>query len=301
MPTAPDLLSEYEGRCGKGVSREEIIACAERIPPLPQNAIKLLKLLDDPDSNSSQLAKVVSLDTGIASAVLRIANSAAFAQAGRVVAVEQAVTLVRYAKMRSLVLATSMRGMAKREPVDTLVWENSLATAMIGRRLAETVARPLVDEIFLTGLLHRLGQVVLLSQEKTRAAYLRVLERIRETGVDFVTAEMEEIGFSHPLIGALVASRWNFPPEICQTILHYREPLEGIETPADRKLSLVKMADLLAHASGLGHPEGHPVDLETIEKLGRSLGLIRTSSEEVPGLIGQAQEQFATEASLWAA
>lgn len=300
MSAAQDLLSEYEGRCAKGIDREEVLACADRIPPLPQNAIKLLKLLDDPDTNTSQLAKVVALDAGIASTVLRIANSAAFAQAGRVVSVEQAVTLVGFSKMRSLVLSTSMRGMGKREPLDQLVWENSLATAIIGRRLAESVARRLVDEVFLIGLLHRLGQVVLLAHPKTRAEYARVLERIRETGVDFVTAELEEIGFSHPLIGALVASRWNFSPEMCQTILHYHEPLEGAEEPADRKLALVKLADLLAHASGIGHPEGHPVDHDTIEKLASSLGLVRPEGELVPSLIGEAQEQFRAEATLWA-
>jgi HD-like signal output (HDOD) protein len=293
------LLEEYEGRLAKGVNREELIACAEKIPPLPHAVLKVLKLLDDPDSDAGQLADAVSSDAGLASALLKLANSAAFAQAGRVVSVEQAVTLVGFAKLRSLVLATTLRGMAKCELADQLVWENALATAMIGRRLAETVGRQWADEVFLMGLLHGLGQFVLLANEQTRAAYSSVLRRIRETGVDYVTAELEEIGFSHPLIGALVASRWNFPPEVCEAILHYHDPLEGIDTPTDRKLALVKLADLLAHAAGLGHPEGFPTDRETMQQLVRWLGLNRPDDEVMPALISEAQEQFKAEAQMW--
>lgn len=299
MTTPHDLLGEYEGHLSQGIDREELIACADKIPPLPHAVLKVLKLLDDPDSDASQVAEAVSSDAGLTASLLKLANSAAFAQAGRVVSVEQAVTTVGFSKLRSLMLATTLRGMARRGPVDQLIWENSLATALIGRRLAEQVAKPWADEIFLMGLLHGLGQFVLLANENTRVSYAGVLRRVTENGVDYVTAELDEIGFSHPLLGALVANRWNFPPDVCQAILHYHDPLEGIDTTADRKLALVKLADLLAHAAGLGHPNGFPVDHETIRQLLHCLGLIRTEGDVVPALIDEAQEQFKTEAPMW--
>lgn len=301
MTSSYDLVAQYDGRLAKGVDREEIVQCAEQIPPLPQAAIKVLKLLDHPDADAASVAEVVSSDTGLTSAVLKLANSAAFAQSGRVAFVEQAVTLIGFAKLRSTVIATSLRGMVKREAVDRLVWENSLATAIIARRLTDSVGRQWADEVFLLGLLHGLGQFVLLANNKTRALYPAVLNRIRTSAVDYVAAEMEEIGFSHPLIGALVASRWSFPSEVCQAILHYCDPMEGIETPADRKLALVKLADLLAHAAGLGHPEGYPTDLETIQTLAGWLGVPKSTAAELPVLIEEAQQQFKVEAQAWAA
>lgn len=293
------LLEEYEGHLAQAVNREELIACAEKIPHLPHVVAKVLKLIENPDSDAGRLANALLSDPGLTSALLKLANSAFFAQSGRIISAEQAVITVGFANLRSLVLVATLRGMTKRDAADQIVWENSLATAMIGRRLAETVARQWADEIFLVGLIHGLGQFVLLANEKTRAAYPRVLRRIRETGVDYVTAELAEIGFSHPLLGALAASRWNFPVEVCHTILHYHDPLEGIDTPADRKLALVKLADLVAHAAGLGHPEGFPTDLETMQQLARWLGLIRPAGEVLPALIGEAQDHFLAASQMW--
>ncbi|MBC8003620.1 MAG: HDOD domain-containing protein [Opitutaceae bacterium] len=300
MKSSLSRVAEYEGAFAQGVNREHVLACADRIPPMPHAVLRVLKLLDDPDSDASHLAEAVSSDPVLASALLRLANTTAFAQAGVVASAEQAVTAVGFAKLRSLVLATTLRGMVTFAPADQLVWANALATAMIAQRLAREVAPSSADEVFLMGLLHGLGQLVLLASKDTRATYSQVLRRIRETHVDYVAAEVEEIGFSHPMIGALVASRWNLPPEVCQTILRYHDPMEGIDTPADVKLALVKLSDLVAHAANLGQPEGFPVDVETIEQLARWLGLDLPADGIVTVLIDEAQTQFKAEAHLWA-
>jgi HD-like signal output (HDOD) protein len=208
------------------------------------------------------VAEAVSADPEIASTVLRLANSAAFAQAERVSSVAKAITAIGCAKLRGIVLASA-------------------------------------DEIFLMGLLHRLGQFFFLSNDKTRATFPLVLRRMGETGCDYVTAELEEIGFSHPLLGALVANRWNFPLDVSQTILHYADPLEGIDSPASRKLALVKLADLLAEAAGIGHPEDCSIDQGTLQQIARWLGLIEPDSDDVEILIEEAREQFKAEAQLW--
>jgi len=151
------------------------------------------------------------------------------------------------------------------------------------------------------GLLHRLGQFIMLANDKTRSVFTTVVERMRETGSDFVSAELEEIGFSHPLLGALVANRWNFPSEVCQTILHYHDPLEGIDTPESKKLALVKLADLIAAAAGVGHPEGCSVDLETLNQLAGWLKVVESGdAEAMEALIAESQEQFKVEAQAWA-
>jgi len=139
MNSSVSLLDEYEGHLAHGVSREELLECADNIAPLPQAAVKVLNLLDNPDSGPSELAEAASTDPGLASTLLRVANSAAYVQAERVSSVELAVTTVGYSKLRSIVLGSSLRSMGKREALDQLVWENSLATAMIGRRLAATL------------------------------------------------------------------------------------------------------------------------------------------------------------------
>ena len=74
------------------------------------------------------------------------------------------------------------------------------------------------DTARLCGLLHNLGQIIMLSHPQVRKSTC-VLKYIQEHGVDFVEAERAVIGFSHPLIGAMVACKWQLPMSICNTIL----------------------------------------------------------------------------------
>jgi hypothetical protein len=61
----------------------------------------------------------------------------------------------------------------------------------------------------------------------------------------------------------------------------------------------VKLADLLAEAAGIGHPEGCSIDQGTLQQIARWLGLIEPDSDDVEILIEEAREQFKAEAQLW--
>ncbi len=263
---------EYAGVFAKVASREAILQCAEQIAPLPQATLKVLELLDDPESDASRVADAISTDAGLTAAILKLAHSPAYAQTGGILTVMDATTLIGANPLRALVLSKFMVGLLKREAMDQMVLDHALATGLIARQIAENIARPMAEEMFLLGLLHSLRQFVFLANPQTRPAFGAVLRRIQETGVDYVTAELEEIGFSHNLIGALVANRWNFPKEICQTLLCYPEPVETISTPPEQKRAMVQLAELLAHASFIGHPPGYPVDPDRVQLLATLLG-----------------------------
>lgn len=292
---------EYAGVFARVASREAILKCAEQIAPLPQATLKVLELLDDPESDAGRVADAVSTDAGLAAAILKLAHSPAYAQTGRILTVMDAITLIGANQLRALALAKMMVGLLKREAVDQMVWDHALATGLIARQLAETIGRPVAEEVFLLGLLHSLGQIVFLANFQTRLAFVQVLRRIQETGVDYVTAELEEIGFSHNLIGALVANRWNFPREICQTLLCYPEPVETISTAPEEKRAIVQLAELLAHASFIGRPPGYPVDLERVQLLASLLGATSKLGRGVVDLIVAARNKFQAERQYWSA
>ena len=128
-----------------------------------------------------------------------------------------------------------------------------------------------------------------------------MLRRIQESGVDYITAELAELGFAHNAIGALAANRWNFPAEVCQTILHYPEPLEPLVTRAGQTQALIKLADLLAHAAFIGHPPGYPVQLDLIEQLADTVKLLPERGRSAVELIVTARNQIDAAADLWSA
>jgi HD-like signal output (HDOD) protein len=290
---------EYAGRFAKVASREAILQCAEQIAPLPQATLKVLELLDDPESDAGRLADAISTDARLTAAILKLAHSPAYARTGGVLTVQDAITLIGANQLRALVLSKLLVGLLKREAIDQMVLDHALATGLIARHLAEIIARPMAEEVFLLGLLHSLGQFVFLANPQTRLAFVAVVRRIQETGVDYVTAELEEIGFSHNLIGALVANRWNFPREICQTLLCHTETIETIATPPEQKRAIVQLAELLAHASFIGHPPGYPVDLERVQRLASLLGVSSQMNRGVIDLIVAARNKFQAEARYW--
>jgi HD-like signal output (HDOD) protein len=158
------------------------------------------------------------------------------------------------------------------------------------------------DEVFLLGLLHSLGQIVLLVQSETQKDYLQVIKKIQDEHLDYVAAEQAVFGFSHPLLGALVAKKWNFSSDTCQIILHYKDPIEASkpELENDEKTAVVQLADLLAHAAGVGSPEGYPNEIEKIHALAKYLGFEAATMEAtIEELINQTQEQFNNEKHIY--
>ena len=172
---------------------------------------------------------------------------------------------------------------------------------MCATQIARLLKKRYVDEIFLLGLLHSLGQIVFLAQNETSKDYKLVLDKIKSDGVDYATAEQEVFGFAHPLIGALVAKKWNFSPETCQVILHYRDPLEGAAptNEQEEKTAIVRLADAIAHSAGIGSPEGYGEQDGEIKKCLAYLQAEGNTEELLEKLVTETREQFENEGSIY--
>lgn len=163
----------------------------------------------------------------------------------------------------------------------------------------EKTQKPFVDEIFLLGLLHSLGQIVLLTQSETEKDYLQVLKKIEDEHITYSEAEQQLLGFAHPLIGALVAKKWNFSADTCQVILHYCDPVESVESELEQKTAIVQLADALSHAAGIGSPSGYPDLMPNIEKLVSLIGFSGDASEVIEELVNSTKDQFEQEGSIY--
>jgi HD-like signal output (HDOD) protein len=128
------------------------------------------------------------------------------------------------------------------------------------------------------------------------------MDLVRDDHLDYATAEQQVYGFAHPLIGALVAKKWNFSSESCQIILHYRDPLESskAETELEEKTAVVQIGEMIAHAAGIGSPEGYPNQIESIVQVAKFVGFadanIETTIEE---LINEVKAQFEKERHVY--
>ena len=270
-----DLIEEYEGQFAHGRSVDDLIALADDLPPMPDAVSRAIRLVDNPDATTEEIGEAIMLDPTLAWPILRSANSVQNGLQREVTTMPEAIQVVGLARLRTILITSALRRWNRSfGAVERLVWDKSLGAASSAFILCGRLKKNYRDELYLTGLLHNLGQIVLLSHREIRAQYPAVLARIAKHHEDFVTAEREIIGFSHPLIGALVARKWELPYGTCQAILHYPEPFEGISGLEDEKLAMLKLAVGLGLAAGLGKPEGHPATINTtdVEKLAAAVG-----------------------------
>jgi HD-like signal output (HDOD) protein len=268
------LIKEYHGRFGKGRTVDDIVGFVEDLPPMPDVVARALVLVDNPKTTPEEIAKVIMLDPALASPILRSANSAMRGHQREVTTLALAIPVVGTGEIKTILLAAVLRRwIGNFGPVQRLVWEKSIGAASAARVLCGQLHKPYLDELHLTGLLHNLGQFVLISHKQVGKDYPAVLARIRECNEDYVTAEREIVGYSHPLIGALVAWKWGFPHSTCRAILHYHEPFEKISNEEDEKLGVLKLSTEISLVLGFGRPKGYSVDgIEALDKLAVLVG-----------------------------
>jgi len=301
MTSGDKAPEEFSGRLAPGKDWREIVAWVGDLPPMPHVASRAISMVENPDTTAGELEELLSSDTALAARVLKIANSAMFSRQREITTLNQAIMLIGFKALKGIIVAATLRQLNKStSKLETVVWQNSTGAAMFANLIAKKLRKRYVDEIFLLGLLHSLGQVVLLSQ--TSKEYKEVIKLIEEDQIDYATAEQDILGFAHPLIGALVAKKWNFSAETCQIILHYRDEIDqdAPESELEEKTALVQLADLLCHKAGIGTLEFYPEADDEIVMLMRYLGFTPDSIEsELEDMIEKGKERNAGESGLY--
>ena len=302
--TDQETPKEFEGRLAQGKDWREIVAWVGDLPPMPQVASRAISMIENPDTAANELTELLSTDTALAARVLKIANSAMFSRQREITTLNQAIMVIGYKALKGIIVAATLRQINKgTSKAEKLVWQNSMGCACTATVIAKRLKKRYVEEIFLLGLLHSLGQIVLLSQEATSKDYKKIGTLIQKDHLTYVNAEQSIFGFAHPLIGALVAKKWNFSAETCQVILHYADPLEGEgpDTELDEKVALVQLADVITHAAKIGSPDGYPEVREQSLAVAQYLGFTGDAlGAELETLIAESQKQFQNESHIYA-
>ncbi len=295
--------SEFEGRLSPGRDWREIVAWVGDLPPMPHVASRAISMIENPDTTAQEMTELLQSDTALAARVLKIANSAMFSRQREITTLSQAIMVIGFKALKGVIVAATLRQLNKNfGKIEKLIWEHSMSVAVSSTVITKRLKKNFVEEIFLLGLLHSLGQIVILSQPDTAKDFKQVLKMIETEGKTYVDAETKILGFAHPLIGALVAKKWNFSAETCQIILHYADPLEGDkpETDMDCKVAIVQMADAISHSAQIGSPTKYPSRQEALERAALYAGFEKaTLNDTLQELVDSTKKQFESESHIY--
>jgi putative nucleotidyltransferase with HDIG domain len=225
---------------------------AKELPVMPPVAAEVIRKAEDPDTAVKELSELISRDAALAVRVLKIANSSFYAMPREIQSIQQAIMLLGYSTLRSVVVAASMKDVFARFGLaERLLWEHAVAGAVAANRLAREIGGFNADELFLAGLLHDVGRLVMYSQAS--AKYQEVLAVLYTEGGDPVGLERRVFGFDHCEVGRLVLEKWRLPARLVGAIGGHHDPEAAAGKNGEQPLAaLLQIVDRFCLHEGMG-------------------------------------------------
>lgn len=278
------------------VSVEKIISTVGELPASPAIVSSVMGLTSNLDTDVEQLGKVLSTDQALSAKVLKLSNSSFYGRAKDVGTLKEAILILGFYTLRSLVIASSTHSLYKRKDESQLeqkLWEHSLATAMACRLICKKIRHRQMEEAFIAGLLHDIGKLVL--SQKLTGEYDVICGKVESNGAAFIDVEREELGFSHVDVAQLLLSKWNFPTFLTEAICAHHNPEQAGEEydPASAKSLpvpfVVQAANNFSKHIDCGFTDFRQVDLTALP-LSQAAGFDAKQIEEIIFDLGELFE-----------
>ncbi len=193
---------------------------------LPDVHFQLTKMLDDSRYTNEDFAQVISKDPALSVRLLKVVNSSYYPFSSRIDTISRAVSVVGTEDLRNLVLATSTVNTFDNIPdglVDmTSFWLRSVNCAVIAKILAIKCSVLHSERLFIAGLLHDLGSLILYFQFPVESKL--ILEKAKYDRHRVIELENQLIGFSHINVGAELLRNWELPDSLYESVRYYRHP-----------------------------------------------------------------------------
>lgn len=271
-PAAAQAAADEDSGQGKqlkmqariSISESEVLAEVDRIPALPDVVTRILSMVGSEQASATGLENLIKRDMVIAGRLLKLVNSPFYGLKQPVASISQAVTIIGFASLKSLVIAASASNLMVVDlaPLGFApegLWRNGISTAVLARAVAlrTGVGKDEAEEYFLGGLMRDVGMLVI---GALMAKHQVKLRRDPEAQGDLIVRERALIGFDHAWVGSQIAEKWRLPANLAMVIgKHHRIP-NGISPEETRRLATIRFAERLAYHTGAGLMPDHPFE-----------------------------------------
>ncbi len=270
------------------LDHEQVVVRLKQLPSLPSVVSELLASFGNEDVDVGRIAQQIAHDQGLTARVLRVANSSFYGLQSRVGTINEAVVVLGFRAVRSMVLAVGMSGAFRPGQCPGFdghaYLRHGVAVGLAARAIAP-FSRHNPELAFTGGILHDVGELLLASSFSTQ--YAEVLAYRKQHDCFMVEAERDILGLDHAEVGGLLADTWHFPAALHEAVALHHVPASA---PAGSLADLIHVADGIAHALGMALAQDEMVmPLERTawlrlgldsEKLGRILPQIERDMDE---------------------
>ncbi|WP_020405544.1 HDOD domain-containing protein [Hahella ganghwensis] len=198
----PELESKIKKDIVEAINNDKLV-----LPTLPEVALQVREVAENPDSSVQDLANVLSNDAAMTARIIRVCNSPLLRGSREISNLQMAVGRLGMAYTANLATGLAMEQMfqATSEMIDKRmrdVWQNSMEVAGICHVLAQHYTKLKPDQATLAGLIHQIGT-------------LPVLAYIEENDIQINNVVLDNlIGSMAPAIGSYILKKWDFSKDL---------------------------------------------------------------------------------------
>lgn len=206
---------------------DDLFADSHLLPTVPKVVFDLIELLRDEDASIPVVARKVELDQVLTARVLRMANSPYFGLRRKILSIQDAIQMLGFSAIRSLVVSSGLTGTFQR--VDGVhlpsFWSHSLRVASVARYLAGKIRRVDQSLAFTVGSMHAIGHLIMAGAMKEQMAALNAAHPFDLMGR--LDVERQAFGYHYGDVSARLAARWEFAPEFVSALSFFANPAES--------------------------------------------------------------------------
>ena len=196
---------------------------AEKLCVLPDVYLRLKELMDDEQSTLVDIANIIALDPALSSKLLKVANSALFNFPREIDTISRAIAILGTDEVHNLINTYGVTSAFS--AIDTSIidmdrfWEISVDCALLCKYLAQKKGIKNAKGLFVSGLLHNIGELVVMQSEPKKAQYCQGYDK-NETPWQ---RQQEVFGFTYADCSAELLNLWQLPQSIIAPIEQYHQ------------------------------------------------------------------------------
>lgn len=249
---------------------KQLVSRIENVPTLPVVVGRILAATQDPNTSAEDINQIILTDQSLTAKILKLVNSAFYGFPRRIGTVTEAVVILGFGTIRNLAITASVfhsYGKSGTGRFDRMAfWRHSLGVGVVCRLLAKKLHMPNREDIFIAGLLHDLGKVIL--DQHCHSEFKQALELAESRNCSLYDAETEVFGATHAEVGRWLAERWNMPEFLIWSIGYHHTPGEAPENSP--VVCLVHIANAVTRFKGIGNggdTQKPPIQTEALQRI----------------------------------
>ena len=237
-----------------------LIKGVDQLVSLPEVCFMVNDLVNNPNSDITEIGRVISQDPDLTARLLKLVNSSFYGLDIPIDTVTRAVTVVGLRELQHMVCAVTARILAREC----------------------NILHP--ERLYVAGLLHDIGRLLIFHKLPEAAKEIIAEERLNP-GCDVASIEREILGYDHAQIGMALCQSWGLPNSLSMTIGYHHDPKAAEGFNLD--IAVLHVANVMAHALEMGDEEKFQERTNT-----KAWELLNLSDDAVKRILQEAVMQF---------